>query len=54
MGAPSRKAGRLRTSGLLLLLGVFMSLDDIERIAKRYKTLMAFRMLEAIKAKRGG
>lgn len=31
-----------------------MSLEDIERIAKRYKTLMAFRMLEAVKAKRGG
>ena len=30
-----------------------MSLEDIERIAKRYKTLMAFRMLEAIKGKRG-
>ena len=29
-----------------------MSLDDIERIAKRYKTLMAYRMLEAIRAKR--
>ena len=32
-------------------MGVFMSLEDIERIAKRYKTLMAYRMLEAIEGK---
>ena len=29
-----------------------MSLDDIERIAKKYKTLMAKRMMQAIKVKR--
>ena len=31
-----------------------MNLSDIERIAKRYKTLMARRMLEAIQAARRG
>ena len=45
--------GRLRTSGHSLFMVVFMSLEDIERIARRYKTLMAFRMLEALRVKRG-